>query len=313
MYRSILVPLDGSSFSESALPLAMSIARAANAVLELLYVHPPREAAYPEVALEYLGSFTAVNAEIKTRQRAYLDGLVERLRPIYSGKIEVAVRDGAIATTIRQQVTERDINLIVMTTHGRGAVARAWLGSVADDLVRDLPVPVLLVRPGEAVPEIGQEAHVKHVLLPLDGTKLAEQIIEPALALGRLTSADYTLLRVVHPVMPPLGQGPAFFQGMQALVEAAGKVQIQIADKARSYLEGIASQMRGQSAKVQVRVSVAEQPAAAILEMIASGAVDLVAMETHGRKGLARLFLGSVADKVLRGSTVPLLLHRPHG
>jgi nucleotide-binding universal stress UspA family protein len=96
---------------------------------------------------------------------------------------------------------------------------------------------------------------------------------------------------------------------MEALVEAAAKVQVQVVDKARAALESAAERMRGRSAKVQARVSVADRPATAILEMAASGAVDLVAMETHGRKGLARLFLGSVADKVLRGCLVPLLHH----
>jgi len=310
MYRSILVPLDGSSFGEGALPLALSIARRAAASLQLLYVHPPWEAVYPEVTLEYFESLTSVNAEIKTRQKAYLDGLVQRLQQAYPNKVEGAVRDGAIAATIRQHVTERGIDLVVMTTHGRGAVARAWLGSVADDLVRDLPVPLLLVRPGESAPEISREVPVRQVLVPLDGSKLAEQIIDPALALGTLMKADFTLLRVVKPVTPPLAQAPAF-QGMQALIDAADKVQTRLVDEARTYLDSVAEQLRGRQANVRVRVSVAEQPATAILEMAASGAVDLVAMETHGRRGLPRLLLGSVADKVLRSSAVPLLVHRP--
>jgi nucleotide-binding universal stress UspA family protein len=311
MYRSILVPLDGSSFSEGALPLALSIARRAAASLQLLYVHPPWEAAYPEVALEYFESLTSVNAEIKTRQRAYLDALVQRLQQFYPGKVEAAVRDGAIAATIRQHVSERGIDLVVMTTHGRGTVARAWLGSVADDLVRDLPVPVLLVRPGEAAPEFGREVAMKHVLVPLDGSKLAEQIIEPALALGTVMNAEFTLLRVVKPVLPPVTQPPAFFQGMQALVEAAAKIQMDLVNKARADLDGIAARLQARQVNVRVRVTVAEQPASTILEMATTGAVDLVAMETHGRRGLSRLLLGSVADKVLRCSTVPLLVHMP--
>src|SRR5262249_7538218 len=129
MYQSILVPLDSSSFAEGALPLAVTIARRAGAAIDLLYVHPPWQAAYPEVTLEYHGSLTSVDAEIKTRQKAYLDALVTRLQPTYPGKISGAVRHGPIATAIRQYVTERDIGLIVMTTHGRGPVARAWLGS----------------------------------------------------------------------------------------------------------------------------------------------------------------------------------------
>jgi nucleotide-binding universal stress UspA family protein len=212
MYHSILVPLDGSSFAESALPLAVSIARHAAAALELLYMHPSWEAAHPEVTLEYQGSLTNVNAEIKTRQRAYLDDLVTRLRKIYPGKIESAVRDGAIAATIQKHAAERNIDLVVMTTHGRGALARIWLGSVADELVRHLPGPILLVRPGDSGPELDPEIDLKHILVPLDGSELAEQIIEPALALGTLMDADYTLLRVVKPVVVSNGQGGAAFK-----------------------------------------------------------------------------------------------------
>jgi nucleotide-binding universal stress UspA family protein len=311
MYHSILVPLDGSTFAEGALPLAVSIARHAAASLELLYVHPPWEAAHPEVTLEYQGSLTNVNAEIKTRQRAYLDGVVTKLRRIYPGRIESAVRDGAIAATIQQHATERNIDLVVMTTHGRGALARIWLGSVADELVRHLSGPILLVRPGDSAGALDQGASLKHLLVPLDGSEMAERIIEPAVVLGTLMDAEYTLLRVVKPVMVAAGQAGGGFPSTGALVEAAGKVEAQLVKEAQEYLDRVATRLRAQGLRVQTWVTVNEQPASSILGAAGSRAIDLVAMETHGRRGLARLFLGSVADKVLRGSTLPLLVHRP--
>src|SRR5438067_676921 len=93
-------------------------------------------------------------------------------------------------------------DLVVMTTHGRGPLGRLWLGSVADALVRDLAMPLLLVRPQETAPDFKREPLLKHLLLPLDGSPLAEQMLEPAVALGTLMEADYTLLRVIKPVVP---------------------------------------------------------------------------------------------------------------
>ena len=87
-----------------------------------------------------------------------------------------------------------------MTTHGRGPLTRFWLGSVADELVRRASVPLLLVRPHEGVPDLAQEPILQHLLIPLDGSELAEQVLEPAVALGTLMAADYSLLRIYGPL-----------------------------------------------------------------------------------------------------------------
>ena len=88
-----------------------------------------------------------------------------------------------------------------MTTHGRGPLARAWLGSVADELVRKTPIPILLTRPQEAKPVLDQAPVLRRVLIPLDGSSFAEQAMDPALALGSLTEAEYILVRVIEPMI----------------------------------------------------------------------------------------------------------------
>lgn len=88
-----------------------------------------------------------------------------------------------------------------MTTHGRGPVSRLLLGSVADRLVREVPIPVLLVRPHEAAPDLASEPVLRHILVALDGSALAEQVLEPVVALGTLMQADYSLLRVYGPLV----------------------------------------------------------------------------------------------------------------
>jgi nucleotide-binding universal stress UspA family protein len=89
---------------------------------------------------------------------------------------------------------------VAMSTHGRGPLSRFWLGSVADALMRRLPVPLLLVRPQEGAPDLSEEPPLRRILIPLDGSALAEEVLAPALALGGLVGAEYTLLWVVRPL-----------------------------------------------------------------------------------------------------------------
>lgn len=309
MYRSILVPLDGSTFGEHALPLALSIARRASATLRLVHVHSPLAVAYPEA----VSVDEAVEFHLKQHHLAYLKGVVQRLQDVSAVAVTPELLEGGIAESIRVTAESTGADLVVMTTHGRGPMGRFWLGSVADQLVRDLPMPLLLVRPHETVPDLRQEAVLKHLLLPLDGSALSEQMIEPAVALGRLMDADYTLLRVIKPPTPlnfgteRVGLG----EKAQSVLDQIDRLQQQLHQAAAAYLGLVAERLRKQSLRVQIKVAVEHQPAAAILHEAVAPSIDLIALETHGRHGLSRLFLGSVADKVIRGTSLPVLVHRP--
>jgi nucleotide-binding universal stress UspA family protein len=144
------------------------------------------------------------------------------------------------------------------------------------------------------------------VLIPLDGTALAEQILPSATALGRLLEAEYTLLRVVAPA-PAVGFEPAGV-GIGGFVPPS---EDSLTLEARNYLERVASRLRGEGLTVTTAVALGQSPAAAILAEAQDRGIDLIAMETHARHGLARLLLGSVADKVIRSSPLPVLVHRP--
>jgi nucleotide-binding universal stress UspA family protein len=312
MIRSILVPLDGTPFAEHALPLAMSLARRSGATLQLLNVLTPIASLYAEAPV-----FIDDQLEQRLRDRQvesqeqYLDQVVRRIEAVSPVKIEKLVDDGEVASTIRAQAIHCKSDLIVMTTHGRGPIGRFWLGSVADELVREAPVPVLLIRPTEEKVDLTREPPLKHIMVPLDGTELSEQILPDAVALGRFLDADYTLVRVVHSVgLPtPTGEAGLVATQVQAMMDQIDTMQEQLVTEARDYLERKAAPMRDAGLKVASRVDVADQPAAAIIHDATSPAIDLVAMETHARHGLARLFLGSVADKVIRDSHVAVLLH----
>jgi nucleotide-binding universal stress UspA family protein len=311
MYRSILVPLDGSSFGEQALPLAVSVARRAGAVLQLVHVHAPVIA----IVEEGLASVDQrLDRAAKARSQAYLDQVVKRTSgvPVFGKVVEGPIADG-----LQAHAAATDAALVVMTTHGRGGLARAWLGSVADDLIRRLTVPILLVRPQETTPEPAHEAIVQHVLIPLDGSEVAEQVLEPAVALGALMDVEYTLVRVIPPLVVgshPLHVGPA--PGVEyKVVKELRTLHEEEQRTAAKYLEEIAGrlaerQQGGRPLRVQTRIVTDDQPALAILAEAKALPDGLIAVETHGRSGMARLLLGSVADKVVRGSTLPVLVHR---
>ena len=311
MYRNILVPLDGSTFSEHALPLAIGLARRAQATLRLVHVRNPLGAVYAEAAVAYDSD---LDRELKLREETYLEDLAARVRSAAGVSARVALLEGPVAPAIQAAVAGTESQLVVMTTHGRGPFARAWLGSVADELTRSLPVPLLLVRPGEDTPDLARDVALRHLLLPLDGSALAEAMIEPALTLGTLSDADYTLLRVIKPILPIPHETEAAALNARIILAMRAKIeemQHAMHRDAQSYLDAVAQRLRERSFRVHTKVAVESQPAIAILREAVPPAIDAVALEAHGRHGLPRLFLGSVADKVIRGAAVPVLVHRP--
>ena len=323
MYKSILTPLDGSAFGEHALPLALSIARRAGAVLRLLHVQEPLAAVYGETPL-FLED-TTLEMTVRARQRArglaYLNDVARRLPALSARGAGRLVAEGDVADVIAEQAKRVAADLVVMTTHGRGPLGRFWLGSVADSLVRALSTPLLLVRPVEGPLDLASEPDLSRILLPLDGSDLAEQILEPAVALAALTpGCEITLLRVVKPALREeyMPDGTAARRETRSLLAQGDAIQHKGIEEARGYLADVAERLRARGLRVQTVVTVGEQPAVAILQEAAGRSVGLIALQTHGRRGLSRLILGSIADKIIRGSPVPVLVHhflglRPNG
>ncbi len=308
MNRSILVPLDGSTFGEHALPLAMSMAKRLEASLNLIHVHSLLDATYAELQV----FDNTLDQELRNKERSYLQAIQKQVQDRLPVQVTIRNVDGDVATAIRKQAENLGASWVVMTTHAKGPFGRFWLGSTTDELVRSLPVSLILVHPADHAPDLSSDAAIKHMLIPLDGTPLAEQILEHALTLGKAMNADYTLLRVVTPVYPfTLPTEPAIFGSVAAdVMDRVEKLHGELRREASNYLAIVAGRLRGDGLKVQCRVTIEEQPGVAILEN-GKPPIDMIAIETHGRGGLSRLLLGSVADKVIRGSKLPILLHRP--
>jgi nucleotide-binding universal stress UspA family protein len=312
MYRSLLVPLDGSSFGEHALPLAVTLARRSGATLHLLHVLEPVVVAFPEAPLP---PDPGLEPALRAHQKAYLEGVVRRVAAAAPVSVRAILHEGDVSAGIAEQVRSVGADLVLMTTHGRGAFGRFWLGSIADRLVRHLDVPMVLTHPHEGPVDLAHEPALGRILLPLDGTAVSEQVIEPAVELGALVGAEFTLLRVVRPVMPsPLTvDPPTVAAGVQDLLDRVEHLHEQLRKEAQDYLEGVAARLRGRGLKVRTKVAVQDPPAAAILGESQPQEADLVALGTHARGGLSRLLLGSVADKVIRAAAVPVLVRRPGG
>ncbi|MBI4539934.1 MAG: universal stress protein [Gemmatimonadetes bacterium] len=303
MFRSLLVPLDGSCFGEHALPWALAIHRRTGASLHPVHVHVPAPYSDMHSVTPYhyegitLGEY---NAKTKLEEREYLDDVSARIAHVTGVTVSPTMIPGPLVDALDRHARDVAADLIIMSTHGRTGLSRAWLGSVADGLVRHTETPVLLVRPGASAADLTAEPTAAHILVPLDGSKPGEQILASAGALGTVLGSRFTLLQVVctHTVAG----------GRDYLIPSA-HLEARRAH-AGEYLAGIAGRLRERGLEVETWVLEARSPARAILQA-AEGPVDLIAMATHGHGGITRVLLGSVTDKVLRGVAKPMLLQRP--
>jgi nucleotide-binding universal stress UspA family protein len=298
-FRSILVPLDGSPLAEQALPIAVAIAERARSKIKLVLVHPPL------LLMEPGPAYTKLELAMQKADREYLRSLVGRLRERLGRALSSAVLEGPVALTLARYVRELGTDLLVMTTHGRGGMQRAWLGSIADQLIRTLEVPILVVRPRQGGPE--SFVGLTEVFVPLDGSPLAEAVLEPAAALARLWDAEISLVQVVRPVVltsdPPL----PFPTGYSDQVTAIRR------ESAQDYIRDVAERLRESGVKASGVAVIGGGTADTLLDLARPERVSLLAVATHGRGGLRRLVLGSVADKLVRAAEVPVLVVRPTG
>jgi nucleotide-binding universal stress UspA family protein len=297
--RHLLVPLDGSGFGETALALAAAIAERKSWTLEIVTVHAPTASQdfaapmSPEVATWF-----------RTQAQAYLETMAEQVRHRFNIELRTTVLEGGAATAIAEHALASPPELVVMCTHARSGPSRFFLGSVADRLVRELHCPFLLVRPRTAAAEEPLPVGAR-ILVPLDGSPLAETALDEVERLFSPGLASLRLVRVVDPVaafpigapMPLPPMEPELMEMRRAAAEA--------------YLESTAWKLREAGWGVEYDI-VTEWHAAPVLVRDAEAhKCDLIAMATRGHGSVQRLFLGSVADKVIRGAATPVLVVNP--
>jgi nucleotide-binding universal stress UspA family protein len=295
--------LDGSTLAERALPWALTLARRRHAPLTLVRAVPPSR--YPLVSVATAAmqeTLVAADEQEAVRYIASVEATLRRVAP------DVAVTGMAAIGDPSAVLLELERNLgpvlVVMTTHGRSGLERVVRGSVAEKVLRAGTSPLLFIRPFDRSVELGsQDSSLgRRVLVPLDGSELAVQILRDACHMAHGAGGEVLLVTIVGGRrVAPLHERTT-----------DGEVAVQASRlAAQRYLESVVARLG--ACHVQARaivLSSSNVPGEICDQAVVEGA-DLIAMSTHGRGGLGRWLYGSVADQVMHVAPVPVLLFRP--
>jgi len=306
IYKHILVPLDGSELAEKAIQPAL---RVANSMAEreggktgdgvrlvLLRVVSPVMLVAADPLL--YDEMTRLNID---EAQAYLNTVLIAL-PAGDAQIETRVLSGPPADSIVLFAEDNQVDLIIMSSHGRTGSSRWVYGSVAEKVLHHAPCATVIIRSHVSI-EMFQN---RKILVPLDGSPLAERALEPALSLAKAVDSDVILLRVVtgRDVVPealtPTGDN---------LDPETNELTASERDEAEAYLQSIFRDRPNQHLFFDVQTTTGDI-AEAIVAYVEKHHVDLIVMSSHGRSGLGRWLHGSVAEKVLRGADCATMIIR---
>lgn len=301
MYKKIMVPTDGSGFDREAILVALRVAERCDAKVRLVRVYS--SGAYFGMAASPEGVIVTPEA-----MRAEADACLSELyalaaecRSLSDVDITADLEQGPIPDMLAGYAKRHDIDLIVISSHGRRGIARLSLGSVTDSLIRGTTTPVLVVKPRASylTPEASKDFH--HIVVPLDGSSLAEQILEKAVALAKIENSDITLLHVLTPSEDAYSNAEN-----RKLPWWEKKVA-----GALAYLNRRAIEVRAQGVVAGVDVVIGERVPETITDYARRIGADLIAIATHGRGGFARVIRGSVADGVTKTAMSSILVFHP--
>lgn len=285
MYNRILVPLDGSDLSESALPYAKQLAKALNTVVDLVYAVPTN------IGDEIPDHITdEARQDGETYLQRIADTLPKELRPRYQIKM------GHPAEVIVDEAELQEGTLVVMATHGYSGLKRVMLGSIAHKVVQVAEAPVLLIPAGAKSPE-GGPVELRRTIVPLDGSPLAEHILPAVIELCKALDMELILTRAYNPTFP----------GSSIRMHDISKI---VHDAAESYIKDKAEELTTLCGKDVEYKLLRGIPAEQITDLALQTPNSMTAMCTHGRHGPGRWLLGSVTDAVIHCSEEPVLVVR---
>jgi nucleotide-binding universal stress UspA family protein len=299
MYNCILVPLDGSTTAEQALPYARWLAESFRISIELLAV-VDTEAFTAAVSIDRAHSATIMQEEEIGRAKNYLDSISRRLPGL---TVKSFVKRGYAAEIIVEEA-EKDKNiLITMATHGRSGLKRWLLGSTAEKIVRGARNPVFLVRANEKA-ENRNVVGFKTVIVPLDGSEVAESILPSVVDLAKALNLDVVLMRSFS-VPASLYVGDEGYYPID--IEQDGK---QFEAEARAYLTKKQDELTGPGMGNVATICPEGYAADEITTLSQRTPGAMIAMCTHGRSGISRWAMGSVTETVVHHAQVPVLIRR---
>jgi nucleotide-binding universal stress UspA family protein len=287
MYSKVLVPLDGSRFSEQILPYAHLLAETYAIPVELLWVNDPdiRPPFWPLLP-----------------DREYLKQAAARYLP-ESLRIDFIEESGKPAEVIVDRAKRDSACLIAMATHGLSGVRRWLLGSVASRVAHTTNNPLLLIRPAEGQ-DPAKPIELKTVFVPLDGSGRSEKIFPHVIALAKKIKLEVHVLRVYTVATN------GYLVDSGVYIEALGQQREMIKKETEIYLEGKVEELRAEGLEQVVSTAIEGDPAGEIIDLACKTANNLVAMSSHGGSGVAQWVFGSVAEKVIHHSRDPVLVIR---
>lgn len=297
MYRNVMVPVDGSSFAREAVLQGLRIASRSGATLRLVRVaSAPLFVGGPD-------SFAVENATLQKQRAdelADLYSIAAECRAHSTVNVTASLQQGPVVDALMGYARRHRVDLIVMRSHVRKGIARAWFGSVADKLIRESGIPVLVVRPPSVATALESSFGFKRILVPLDGSSLAEESLAAVVKLARIDGSEISLLRVVTPSRQP-GE----------VESSIGPAPARDVDEAQRYLNQLLVSPVDRSIRVTRRVIIAEDIPATILYVAEMEESDLIAIATRGRGAIARATSGSVADRIMREAVVSAMVIHP--
>ena len=301
MYKVIMAPTDGSATGQAAIALATRLAQRFDAELRLVGVDTPQMMIEPLAGTDGFVSTEKAMAEARLARLRKLEALGTECRTLGEIRVITALEEGPTAKTLRDYAERFNVDLIVMASHARGGIARITLGSVTDYLIRNTEVPVLVVKPPVAFTSSGAGESVNRIVVPLDGSGFAEEILPQVALLASGLNATVSLLQVLTPVT---------YSQKQIMQPGLPWWNDDIA-AANDYLEGVAAYLTEAGITVSKDVVLSESAVGAILDYATRARADLIAIATRGTGGLGRLVFGSVADEVTRKATTSILVFHP--
>jgi nucleotide-binding universal stress UspA family protein len=299
MYNKILVPLDGSTVAEAALPYARTLARKLNLQVELLGVVDVAALA-TQLSRGSARHFETMVGETTSSSEAYLKRIAASF---VSRNVSCSTESGRPEEVISEKAGAKG-TLLAMATHGRSGINRFLLGSIAEKVLRVATSPILLVRATEGAKNDG-EASLNSVVVPLDGSTAAEAVMPNVIELARELGMEVILLRTYR-VPANIYSAPEEYFPVQY-----EEIKAELSDEAREYLDRKTEELRRFGVP---KVSAMCREGLAPDEIIALGRTlpdNIIAMCTHGRTGVNRWMLGSVTETVVRHSGDPVLVVRP--
>lgn len=297
MYRNVMVPVDGSPFSREAVLQGLRIASRSGATLRLVRVGT---SSILSAGPDSFGVENSALRQIQAAELADLYSIAAECRAHSTVTVTASIQHGPVVDALIGYAKRQNVDLIVMRSHTRKGLARAWFGSVADALIRESGIPVLVVKAPSVSTALESGFRFNRILVPLDGSLLAEQSLDAAVALARIDGATITLLKIVS---------PSKVRFNSELESAMGPAAAKEVSNAERYLESCITAERGIS--VQRRVVISDDVPGAILNVAENTESDLIAIATHGRGAIARARVGSVADRVVRQAPISTMVVHP--